>query len=112
MLGALREVCGELTVDHSTVSHWANRFRGGCVSIDNNARPGRPRTSTDQRSVKLLADALEEDRRETCEELSRATGAKNVAGKCMRTELSCSCKYNKLYFEFITIAIEVYTSAV
>ena len=44
------------------VSHWANHFRGGCVSIDNDPRPGRPRTSTDERSVKLVADAFEEDR--------------------------------------------------
>ena len=60
----------------STVSRWANRFRGGCVSIDNNPRLRRPRQSTDERSVKLVADALEEDRPETCEELSRATRAK------------------------------------
>ena len=46
------------------------------MSIDNDPRPGRPRTSTDERSVKLVADALEEDRHATFEELSRATGAK------------------------------------
>ena len=72
---ALCEVCGEFTVDRSTVSRWANRFRGGCVSIDNDPRPGRPSTLTDKRSVKLGADALEENIRATCEELSRATGA-------------------------------------
>ena len=72
----LSEVCGEFTADHRTVSHCANRFRGGCVSIDNDPRPGRPRTSTDERSVKLVADALGETRRATCEELSRTTGAK------------------------------------
>ena len=49
---------------------------GGCVSIDNDPRPGRPRTSTDERNVKLVADTLEEDCRATCEELSRTTGAK------------------------------------
>ena len=63
-------------MDRSTFSRWANRVRGGCVSIHNDLRPGRPRTSTDERSVKLVADALEEDRHATCEELSRATGAK------------------------------------
>ena len=41
---------------------------------------GRPRTSTDERSVKLVADALEEDRRATYEELSRATGAETSQG--------------------------------
>ena len=37
------------------------------------SRSGRLRTSTDIRSVKLVADAREEDRSATCEELSRAT---------------------------------------
>ena len=46
------------------------------MSIDNDPRPGRPRTSTDERSVKLVADALDEDRRATCEELYSSTGAK------------------------------------
>ena len=72
----MSEVCGEFTVDRSTVSRWANRFRGGFVSIDNDSRPGRPRTSTDERSVKLVADADDGDSQTTCDDLSRATGAK------------------------------------
>ena len=46
--GALIKVCGKFTVDHTAVSRWANHFRGGCVSLDNDPRPGRPRTSTDE----------------------------------------------------------------
>ena len=38
--GALSDVCGEFTVDHTTISCWSNRFRGGCVSTDNDPRPG------------------------------------------------------------------------
>ena len=72
--GALREVCGELIVDHSMVSCWANHFRDGYVSIDNDPRLGRSKTSTDETSVKLVADALEVDQRVTCEELPRVTG--------------------------------------
>ena len=63
-------------MDRTTVSRRANSFRGGCVSIDNDTRPVRPRTSTDERSAKLVADALQKDRRATCEEISRAMGAK------------------------------------
>ncbi|PSN54489.1 hypothetical protein C0J52_05531 [Blattella germanica] len=51
---ALSEVCGELTVDHSTVSRWVHRFRVGRMSIDDDPRSVRPRTSTDERSVKLM----------------------------------------------------------
>ena len=52
-------------MNHSTVSGWANRFRGGCL-----------RTSTDESNVKLVADALKEDRRATCEELFGDTRVK------------------------------------
>lgn len=51
---ALSEVCGELTVDCCTVSRCANHLRVGCVSINNDTRPGRPKTSTDEQSVKLV----------------------------------------------------------
>ena len=37
------------------------------MSIDNDPRPVRPRTSTDERSVKFVADALQEDYRTTCD---------------------------------------------
>ena len=46
------------------------------MSLDNDPRPRRPRTSIDERSVKLVADALEEDFHATCQELFRAIGAK------------------------------------
>ena len=59
------------------VSRWANRFRAGCVSIDNDPRPERPRTSTDERSVKLVTDVLEEDPFEPREQNLRRKILKN-----------------------------------
>ena len=78
--------------DSSMISRWANRFRNSYVSIDNDPRPEGLRTSTDERSVKLVAVVLEEDRRTTCEELSRATGGKDFAGKCTSIDLICSMR--------------------
>jgi len=57
----LCEVCGEQTVDPSTVSCWATNFHEGRVTVNYDPRPGRPNTSTDERSVKLVADFLAED---------------------------------------------------
>jgi len=68
----LCNVCGEQTVDRSTFSRWATRFREGRVTINDNQRPGCPKTSTDERSVKLVADFLAQDRRATCKEISEA----------------------------------------
>ena len=64
-------------MNSSTVSRLANRFRDGCVSIDNDLRAGGPKTSiVDEISVELVTDALEEVRRTICKELSRVKGAK------------------------------------
>ncbi|PSN40638.1 hypothetical protein C0J52_21095 [Blattella germanica] len=49
---ALSEVCGESRAKSTTVSR-------GRMSTDDDPRPGRPRTKTDERIVKLVADALE-----------------------------------------------------
>ena len=38
--GALGEICRDFTVDRSTVSRLVSRFRDGCESIDNDAKPG------------------------------------------------------------------------
>jgi hypothetical protein len=54
-------VCGEQTVDRSTVSRWATRFCKRRVTINDDQRPGRPKTSTDERSMKLVADFLAQD---------------------------------------------------
>ncbi|KAJ4441150.1 hypothetical protein ANN_11001 [Periplaneta americana] len=43
--------------------------------LDDYARPERPKTSTPEQSLKLVANALQENRRATCEELSEATGS-------------------------------------
>ena len=70
----LSEVCGKQTVDRSTVSRWATVFREGHVAINDDPRPVRQRTSTDERSGKLVEDFLAQDRRATCEEISQAAG--------------------------------------
>ena len=76
--GAFSEVFCVFTVDRSTISPWTSRFLGGSRCIYNKPRPGRLRTSTDERNLKVVADSLQDDRRATCEELSRATGAKSL----------------------------------
>jgi hypothetical protein len=76
---ALREVCGEQTADRSILSYWATRFREERVTIKDDPRPGWPKTSTDERSVKLVADFLAEYRPATCEEISQGTGISSTS---------------------------------
>jgi hypothetical protein len=67
-------VCGEQTVDRSTVSRWVTRFCEEHVTINDDQRPGRLKTSTDERGVKLVADFLAQDSSATCKEISQARG--------------------------------------
>jgi hypothetical protein len=75
---ALLEVCGEQTVDCNTDFHFISfpitHFHVGCVTINNDSRPGRPKTSTHEQSVQLVEDFLAGDRRVTCKEISQGTG--------------------------------------
>jgi len=83
---ALREDCGEQTMDRSTVSRWATRFREGRVTIKYDQKPGRSETSTDEGSVKLVADFLAQNRRATCEEMSQAAGISPTPVFCILTK--------------------------
>ena len=67
-------VCGEQTVDRTTVSRWAARFCEGHVTINDDPRPGRLKTSTDERSVKFVVEFLAQVHQVSCEEISQATG--------------------------------------
>jgi hypothetical protein len=66
-------------VDRSTVSCLATSFHEGRVTINNDPRPGRPKISTDEQSVKLVADLLAENHQATCEEISQATGISSTS---------------------------------
>jgi len=76
---SLMEVCGVETVDRSTISRWAQRFREGGLSIKSDPKSGRPRTSTDDESVERVLQILEEDRRMTLEEIAQCTFAETEA---------------------------------
>lgn len=53
---SLREVCGDSTMDRSTISRWAKRFRSGQMSIEDDKRSGRPKTATDNTSAATNKD--------------------------------------------------------
>jgi len=71
---SLMEVCCVENVDRSTISRWAQCFREGRLSIENDPKSGRPRTSTDDQSAERVLQILEEDRRMTCEGTAHCAG--------------------------------------
>ena len=89
---SLMEVCGVETVDRSTISRWAERFREGRLCIENDPKSGRPRTSTDDQSVERVLQILEEDRRMTCEEIAHCAGISRASAYRILTERLHKCR--------------------
>jgi len=83
---SLMEVYGVETVDRSTISRWAQRFREGMLSIENDPKSGRPRTSTDDQSVERVPQILEEDRRMSCEKIAHSSGIARTSAYRILTE--------------------------
>ena len=83
---SLMEVCGVDTVDRSTISRWAQRFREGRLSMENDPKSGRPRTSTDDQSVERVLQILQEDCRMTCEEIAHSAGISRASAYRILTE--------------------------
>jgi hypothetical protein len=79
----LREDCGEQTVAHSRVSCWATSFCKTCHHKQ--LQKTRLKTSTDEGSVKLVAEFLAQDRQATCEEISQAVRISPKSVFCILT---------------------------
>ena len=56
------------------------------MSIENDPKSGRPRTSTDDQSVERVLQILEEDHRMTCEEIAHSAGISRASAYCILTE--------------------------
>jgi len=83
---SLMEVCGVETVDQSTISRWAQRFREERLSIENDPKSGRSRTSTDDQSVERVLQILEKDRRMTFGETAHSAGISRASAYRILTE--------------------------
>jgi hypothetical protein len=86
-------VCGKQSVDRSTGSCWATCFLEGRVTTNLYPRTGRTNTSTDDRSVKLVAEFLAQNRRATCEEISQATGISPTSVFCILKKICRKGKF-------------------
>ncbi len=59
----LKEVCGNATMDRSTVQQLHKRFREGKVSVEDKPSSGHPSTKIDSTSTAILAIVLDKDQR-------------------------------------------------
>ena len=69
----LVEVCGDQTLAYSTVRIWAQLFREGRDSIEDEPRTGRPKSATCEPSIELVGEFLRNDPCCSIEEISKYT---------------------------------------
>ena len=69
----LVEVCGDQALAYSTVRRWAQLFREGRDSIEDEPRTGRPKSAICEPSIELVGEFLRNDTCCSIEEISKYT---------------------------------------
>lgn len=70
----LRLVYGDNTLSKRAVYVWVAHFKEGRITIFDEPRSGRPKTSTDEASVQIIQNLLKVDRRVTVADAASTTG--------------------------------------
>ena len=72
--GELANVYGSSAPTNAQVKFWVGEFKHGRMSLENEARSGRPLDATDQEMCKKVWDLVYSDRRIQVEEIAQALG--------------------------------------
>ena len=68
----LDSVYGDSSPSFETVRYWLNEFKNGRTSVQDAARPGRPKTVSDAENVRKVHKMVIADRRVTVSEIEEA----------------------------------------
>ena len=72
-----------------TVRHWHRHFQEGHESTSDAHRSGRPATKSTDEMVACVRDAVEEDRRQTCEQLAECLNmARSTVSRILHENLA------------------------
>ena len=65
---------GESTMSRTQVQLWYNRFKEGREDVNDDARPGRPSTSTTDENIEAVKKMILDNRRITIREVADDVG--------------------------------------
>ena len=74
---------GESTMSRTQVQLWYNRFKEGREDVNDDARPGRPSTSTTDENIEAVKKMILDNRRITIREVADDAG---ISFGCFRHE--------------------------
>ena len=72
--GQLADVYGSSATSYAQVKFWVGEFKRGRMSLEDEARSGRPLYATDEEMCKKVRDLVYSDRRIQVEEIAQALG--------------------------------------
>ncbi|KAA1414164.1 helix-turn-helix domain-containing protein [Nocardioides humilatus] len=102
---------GESTMSRTQVQLWYNRFKGGREDVNDDARPGRPSTSTTEENIEAVKKMIMGNRRITIREVADdvgisfgscqaifkdVLGMKRAAAKIVPKLLNCEQKQRRM----------------
>ena len=91
ILDEMHDVYGGDCPSRSTIYKWIERFEDGWDTVDDDHRPGRPKSSSTQSNIRLIENRLDEDRHATVRELEERTGfSKSIIHTIIKDELEMS----------------------
>ncbi|KAI6652399.1 hypothetical protein LOD99_7413 [Oopsacas minuta] len=91
ILYEIEKVYGNKCPGKSMVYKWIDRFNDGHSTVDDNPRPGRPKTCSNQENIKIISNILDKDRRVTLQQLEEELGmSKSILDKILTEQLGMS----------------------
>ncbi len=87
IFNSLRDVCGEGTMNCSTISWWAIKCKKGQKSTEDATHSRRQRTSVDATNASIIASIIDEDRRLTLQEIAREANISTMSVQCIMKDM-------------------------
>ena len=80
----INELCGiygPQTISMRTVFRWVKAFKTGKFSVEDDTRPGRPKTSVTKANIPAVKIVVEQDARLSVKDIASCTG---ISGQCAK----------------------------
>ena len=89
-------IYGPQTISMRTVFRWVKAFKAGKFSVEDDTRPGRPKTSVTKANIAAVKIVVEQDVQLSVKDIASSTGisegsVQTILKKCLDLRKVCAC---------------------